>query len=247
MKYTYMWQARVLPAVALMLPAFVEINALLGLLAVEIVLSSVIANIVMTLLIIVVANLCRYYGKKKEIFLFEKWGGAPTTRFLRHSNKEYNQYNREMVKSYWGRMVHDIPIPSEKQEQDDPEQADLAYIAFVNRLRADARSSKMFPLLQAENRNYGMWRNLYGIKKYSIFLCGFFMLCNIALMIFVPSFMSLQTCCIISAFLFLIALLWIFVVGESRVKQTAESYAERLFETCYVNRDQIKEGLGDTK
>ena len=247
MKDKYMWQARVLPAFALMLPFFIEINAMMGRVGTKIVFPSVIANTSMTLLIIIFANLCRYFGKKKEKSLFKKWGGAPTTRFLRFSNTEYNMYNREMVKAYWRRMVHDVPVPSEKEEIDDPKQADLAYEAFVNRLRADARSSNLFPLLRADNRNYGMWRNLYSIKMFSILCCLLLIAGNVVLTIRFPSFMDLQTCCVISALLFLMALLWIFVVGEGKVKQAAENYAERLFETCYVNRDQIKEGISKTK
>ena len=42
-------------------------------------------------------------------------------------------------------------------------------------------------------------------------------------------------------------LLWVFIVGEKKVKQTAESYAERLFETCYINLSQFKEEESEEK
>ncbi len=245
MKNSYTWQARILPAVAFMLPFFVELNYLLRLLNVGFTWPTVISNLVMAMAIVVLSNFCRYKGKKKETDLFVKWGGAPTTRFLRYSNNEYNTYNKNKVKSYWRNMVYDIPIPTSKEEISNPQKADSAYESFVDRLRADFRSSKLFPLIHAENKNYGMWRNLYGIKPISICICFILIICNVIMTIYIPTFMNTQTCCVISGILLLVVSFWFFIVTESRVKQAAESYAERLFESCYANRVHLKEGLGE--
>ena len=37
------------------------------------------------------------FGKRLESKLWLKWGGAPTTRFLRHSNPEFNDITRTRV------------------------------------------------------------------------------------------------------------------------------------------------------
>ena len=184
MKDKYIWQARVLPAGALMLPALIEINVLAGLWDTKVIWPTVIANIVISLVIALFANWCRYLGKRKESVFFKRWGGAATTRFLRCSNTEYNRYNKARVKEYWGRMVKYVPIPSDKEEALNPKAADEAYEAFVSKLRADTRSPKLYPLLQLENRNYGMWRNLCGVKPISIWLCLGFIVVNVALAIF---------------------------------------------------------------
>ena len=241
MKDKYIWQARVLPAVALMLPALIEINVLAGLWDTKDIWPTVIANIVISLVIVLFANWCRYLGKRKESVFFKRWGGAATTRFLRCSNTEYNRYNKARVKEYWGRMVKYVPIPSDEEEALNPKAADEAYEAFVSKLRADTRSPKLYPLLQSENRNYGMWRNLCGVKPISIWLCLGFIVVNVALAIFWPTYMSVKTCCITSGALLLVAVIWLWVVNESRVKQVSECYAERLFETCLVDPDRLKE------
>ena len=86
----YTWQARVLPAVCFMFPAFIEINVIISLVGIELTISTVISNILLFVMLFLFASWVRHFGRKREKILFEEWGGAPTVRFLRCSNTEYN-------------------------------------------------------------------------------------------------------------------------------------------------------------
>lgn len=226
----YTWQARVLPAVLLMLPIYVEANLIFVKLNFYLPLSVSVSNVLLTVLLVLMANWCRYFGRKAEKKLFILWDGAPTTRFLRENNDEYNAAQKSQLKSCLKILFSNIKMPSFKDEEKDKAKADEVYSAYVANLRALTRDTKKYPLVQAENRNYGMWRNLYGIKTISLLLNIILILVNIALMVFVPNILSVLEVVILSVCLTIYMLLWIVVISKSKVKDVAEVYAERLFE-----------------
>ena len=58
----------------------------------------------------------------------------------------------------------DCSLPTEQQEEADPAWADTKYEQAVTSLRAATRDRAKFPLVFAENVNYGFRRNLWGLK-----------------------------------------------------------------------------------
>ncbi len=132
------------------------------------------------------ANWARHFGRKKESKLFAKWDGPPTTRFLRSDNTEYNTYKRDEIKKYLKMMFNNIKMPTIKEEQANRDECDKKYEAYISNLRTLTRDSKEFALLQSENRNYGMWRNLYGLKIVSIVVVSIIFFSKCCIDSFIP-------------------------------------------------------------
>src|SRR2546426_4811456 len=59
-------------------------------------------------------------------------------------------------------------LPTAQQEADDPPAADVVYEACGAFLRDKTRDQKKFPLVFEENCNYGLRRNLWGMKPIGI-------------------------------------------------------------------------------
>lgn len=227
----YTMQARLLPAFFFMIPFYVELNYYIVKLGFNISLSATLGNIFLSGILLIIGNWCRYKGREKEKQLFEIWDGAPTTRFLRYRNSEYNINNRENVRNLLRKMYPDLHMPTEKEERQDPSAADMSYKAFVSNLRATTREDR-FSLLHCENRNYGMWRNMFAIKPIAISIIVISALLNFGVFIVFEDIMPLQALIAISAGYLLALLFWILIVNQRRVCDVANVYAERLFETC---------------
>ena len=112
------------------------------------------------------AQVGRDEGKKKEPALWESWGGPPTTRLLR-----FRESPNRVVLDQWRAKLEKLMgglLPSEEEEAEDPAGADQQYEAAVGFLREATRDASKFPLVFAENVNYGFRRNLWGLKPYAL-------------------------------------------------------------------------------
>ena len=171
------------------------------------------------------------WGKRRENDLWEKWGGAPTTRFLRHCNSEFNPKTRERVHK---RIHHlGLKVPSKHYQEQNPQAADEYYESCVLELIRRTRDKNQFPLVFVALRDYGFRRNAYALKipglaSAIISIVG----CS---MIFLYDWgVQPQPALAIKygLFNFALALLWLFWVTEKAVKTTAERYARSLLEAC---------------
>ena len=108
------------------------------------------------------------FGKRLEKPLWKKWGGPPTTRFLRHSNAEFNRVTREQVHT----KLRDLGlnVPSEKDQQADPHAADEYWEACTEELIRKTRDRSRFPLVFKGLTEYGFRRNLLGLKPFGLLL-----------------------------------------------------------------------------
>ena len=102
-------------------------------------------------------------GRKKEAELWASWGGPPTTRLLRHRRIPGDIILpagiRQEIELWAG-----FTLPNEKEETACPTCADAKYQKVVASLREATRDKSRFPLVAAENINYGFRRNLWGLK-----------------------------------------------------------------------------------
>ena len=237
----YIFHARVIPAIIFLLPTTIEANYILINLNYKLPLSVSIANLVLLCLLIVFSNWVRYFGRKNEKKLFAKWGGPPTTRFLRSNNIEFNPAQRKAVRRTLKFMFPDLKMPSEELENDDPQAADEIYAAYVSNLRSLTRDISEYKLLYIENKNYGMWRNMYSIKPISIILCCGLFAASIVLSIFLSEIFNWMECIVLDVIFVLYIIIYFSVVTESKVKDAANCYAERLFETVIVlDKNNVK-------
>ena len=114
----------------------------------------------------VVAQVGRELGRKKEPNLWKSWGGPPTTRLLR-----FRDSPDQIVLHQWRAKIERLmgySLPSRQEEAEDLAAADQKYEVAVSFLRESTRDTSKFPLVFAENINYGFRRNLWGMKPYGL-------------------------------------------------------------------------------
>ena len=112
------------------------------------------------------SQVVRDRGRAKQQQLWGTWGGPPTTRLLRRSEAPGHP-SRDRWRSRLQRVTGD-PLPTKEDERSDPEDADARYAAAVGVLREATRDRARFPLVAAENANYGFRRNLWGLKPWGV-------------------------------------------------------------------------------
>ena len=199
----------------------------------------------------VLAQVGRDRGRKKERGLWDSWGGAPTTRLLRHQRITGDITLaiglRQQIEEWWGQ-----PLPTREEEEADPATADARYEAATLALIAATRDKSRFPLVFAENANYGFRRNTWGL-----WLWGSPIAVTLALVSWVVfsatiwgrpwpdpwwnvlvnpdsiAVIRLAVAAANTAF----AIFWLFWVKSSWIKPVAEAYARQLMESARTLRN----------
>ena len=108
------------------------------------------------------------FGKRLEKPLWIKWGGPPTTRFLRHSNEEFSSVTRQQLHTKLRSLG--LHVPSSNDQQRDPNAADAHWEACTEALIRRTRDHKQFPLVYVGLTEYGFRRNLLGLKPFGLTL-----------------------------------------------------------------------------
>lgn len=229
---SYTWRARVLPVFIVLLPVGIGTAIWLpNLLLVERLVGALAAPFGLAMLL---SQIGRDRGYRKQPALWNRWGGAPTTQLLRHRTVGSNPI---LLKRYHDKLrllQPDLNIPSAEDETRDPDQADHVYAACVKFLISRTRDRSRFALLYKENVNYGFRRNLWGLKPFGLALSFLCLIAAIARFWFVrriPSEVNGEL--IFSAVLSLVLIMfWTLWVTASWVRIPATAYAERLLECC---------------
>lgn len=168
----------------------------------------------------------RDMGKKREPWLFETWGGKPTTKLLRHRGAA-NQALLAQRHEKLDELIPGIDLPTAEEEAENPKQADDVYEACTSFLRERTRDND---LVFAENCNYGFRRNLWGMKPVGLTLAivGTAAVGIRSLVVYLEG--AAGELVIAVALLVNIGLLiaWTKVITPSWVKLAADAYAERL-------------------
>lgn len=158
----YSLQARRVPVAAVALPPLV----LAGASVLASVKLGIVSGLVLTVFAALAGQLGRDRGKRLEAQLWASWGGSPTLQRLRFRTAN----NRSVVERLHGRIetITGEALPTLQDERADPIDADDRYEEASARIRALTRNPDQFPLLFAENVNYGMRRNMLGLKRVAI-------------------------------------------------------------------------------
>jgi len=172
------------------------------------------------------------FGSKIEKQLWSKWRGAPTTRFLRHSNSEFNKVTRNRVHD----MLRTIGlhVPSEKEQKIDPDAADQYYRSCTEEIIRRTRDQKLYPLVFKTLVEYGFRRNMLGLKKFGLSLT------SVALMLIGWNIFAawnttqqFPATSVIAVFIiFGLLLCWMIWINEKAVFLTANRYAHFLLEAA---------------
>jgi hypothetical protein len=176
-------------------------------------------------------QLGRDRGKNREFWLFNLWGGKPTTRLLSHRLTRLNAATLHRYYEKLKSLLPDIRVPDSAEEMRSPDDALQKYDSCILFLREKTRDSKAFPLVFAENVNYGFRRNLWAWKPFGISASCLGILAGV-LFVAVRSKSSspderlFATIAIATSVVLLV--LWTFVIKPAWVRTPAESYADRL-------------------
>jgi hypothetical protein len=187
-----------------------------------------------TMLGALAGQLGRDRGKALELGLWRAWGGSPTLQALRlRGAPDVDDVQRRHARI--ARLI-DEPFPSRDQELANPDAADRAYDRITRRLIGLTRDHQRFPLVLAENINYGQRRNLLGLRTFGIATASLTLVAAATLLILSGGDLSTW----LSYFApgasagMLALMLWTVVVDEAWVRVPAEAYADRLLEAVDV-------------
>jgi hypothetical protein len=184
---------------------------------------------------VLLAQIGRRAGKKKQPELFERWGGKPTTRGLRHRG-DLSEAKKDRLHRLLSELFPEEEVPSKEEEKADQEKADEQYDLLVSLLRSHTRDKNRFPLVFQENCNYGFRRNLWGLKPYGVVL-SILSTASIGGVILAKVFgqisggpTSLEIVGILICLI--LSITWTILVDPDWVQTAAEEYRNRLFEAA---------------
>jgi hypothetical protein len=230
----YDFRARFVPSIIVTLPIISAIVALFP--PARQLYGMLIGPALEAVLVLLLVRIARDEGKKIEPQLIKEWDGLPTTRYLRHRNNELEGPTRERFKTTLSKLTG-LSFPCAEEEAHNPQEADAIYAAAVSALR-ERRRGKTYRLVFNENCNYGMMRNLLGLRPTGVTIAlGSAMMVGAGLLL--PStahewaifslVMSVLVLTILSRF-----------TTRAALKRTAEAYAIALLRTCQPTRASAK-------
>jgi len=227
----YTLQARLLPVVIVFLPIGLAITSVFPINEIGWgILTSSLSGLTFVAFL---AQIGRDLGKKMEPYLYEKWGGKPTSIIMRYKQ---TWLNPESLSRYHKKLSEILKVaqPSKEQEDNDPNEADKKYGTFVDYLKEKTRDHTAFPLVIEENINYGFRRNLWGMKSVGIILSLLAVIVPY-FSFFLSQFIKLSMTkfnFIASAISACFLVFWVFRITPTWVKIAANAYAERLVTSC---------------
>lgn len=95
-------------------------------------------------------------GRKHEPYLFHQWGGPPLNEALQGRGSDEHRQTWAMIRGYLQSQI-------DSDLDTDPKSRHLE-----TELKAATKDKKRFPLVFAENCNYGFCRNLWGVKSWGV-------------------------------------------------------------------------------
>jgi hypothetical protein len=231
--------ARLYPALLVLLPLPVLLVCLYGT-------KSLFASTVLAILstcgtAYALGRTARDAGKRLEPGLFAKWGSAPSTQLLRHSDTRFDPHTKEryhhVISKGLGR-----PMPSRQQEAVDPPAADDLYRAGTLWLIGRTSDAKRYPEVFRENVAFGFQRNALGLRPAGMAVAAVCLLWALlyggVLAVSAPwldmtAWGRLQppplVAIVVSATMLLA---WVLVFREPPVQRVALAYADRLIRSC---------------
>ena len=198
----------------------------------------------------IMAQVGRELGRRKEPNLWESWGGPPTTRLLRHRRLPGDLTLVPGLRQQVEQWV-DYPLPTEHEEEACPAWADAKYEEIVTSLREATRDTARFPLVFAENANYGFRRNLWGLKPIGASVAIGLVFVSWAMLsltvwgrpwpdpwwdVFVNPDSAAVIRLVVAVANTVFAAFWLFWVKPTWVKDVANAYALRLLESVQTLR-----------
>jgi len=185
--------------------------------------------------LIFLSSVARDLGKKKQAHLFQQWGGSPTTLMLMHSTTDLDPITLNRYHTTIENNISRFKFLTKSQESTDMDSARARCESAIKWLLEASRNPKKYPLVFAENINYGFRRNLLGIKSLAIAFCILTFACLLSdawLVTHGCVFLAPRRFWMGAGISFLGCLIWMFFVDANQVKTVAFAYATALLAAC---------------
>ncbi|MET0183736.1 MAG: hypothetical protein ABW199_12710 [Caulobacterales bacterium] len=232
---SYNRQARLYPSLIAILPALIVVLLILPTVFSGNIGAVFLGIIGSTGLLFYIAEAGRSLGKRAETELLVKWGGWPTTIWLRHESEFLSRTTRGRYLAKLGERIPNLQFPTPESERHNPRAADELYASAVDWLKEQARGPK-YRLVAVENAAYGFRRNLFGLKAIGVLISVVAILSIAALIVFSwpkvgwEQQNAIQVVAGIAVVFILLA--WLWLVNEDWVRQAADAYARALLACC---------------
>jgi hypothetical protein len=186
-------------------------------------------------LLAIFSQIGRDQGRVLQPHLYKCWGGQPSVQLLRWKSQLLSKETRARYGQRLESASPGLRLPSEIDELVDPDDADRRYDTVCLFLRDSTRNKSAFPLVFAENVNYGFRRNLLAMKPAGILLSIVGVISSVLATIvgnhgneFDPPPVPIATAILNAAML----TWWCFRINSNWVRVAAFAYAERLLGSC---------------
>ena len=181
-------------------------------------------------------SVLRDRGKAIETQLFGSWGGKPSVAMLRHHDHRLNLYAKTRYRAFIERTVPNLRLATPEEEQEDPCSADEGYEAATLWLLAQTGDHERFGLLFQENINYGFRRGMLAVKLWALVADA----ATIIAVMFAEfwaegsvHFLAVGAWSWAAiSFTILHMIMFLFLINDSWVRNSAETYARRLLAAC---------------
>lgn len=188
------------------------------------------------------SNTLSIAGNSAQVKLFDKWGGAPTTRFLRHSDTYIDQITKKRYHDWLTKNIEGLTMPSPEEESQDRDRADIIYLSAANYLLEKTRDISKFNMLYKDLVNYGFVRNLFALRWWgvgssflAITIFGFDTDMTVQSAKSISDLLDSSLLSFLGTIVAAVMLItFLFVVNEELVKSRAERYAKSLLSCCEV-------------
>jgi hypothetical protein len=237
----YSFNARVKPAFFLIFPVFVSLLVLFE--PLQTWTGSAVTLLVAFGVVDFAANQMSAKGNKLQQELFERWGGAPTTIILRHSDNTIDSVTKSRYMERLAFLISNFTPTTVECERYNPGKADALYMSASNYLREHTRDVKEYPLIFKENIAYGFSRNLRAFKSLGVFIAvSSLLVSSLAIYLDAPNLSAMSYREVVQGIPFThyglviihlsIIGVWVFLVTKEWVKIRAFAYAKRLYAAC---------------
>lgn len=163
----------------------------------------------------------------------------PTTRLLMPSNTAIDKVTKDRYYHFFNDNMF-FPLSGSDAEMKAPIESAIRWLI------SQTRDKAKFPLIYEENINYGVAKNLYGLKKHGILLSMLGIATNAVIWLILYFDLLKLDISYISIFIsavthILFILFWIFIARIGLVRICGEKYARVLLSACdspFLKRDR---------
>jgi hypothetical protein len=181
------------------------------------------------LLAFVLGYLARARGKAAEVRLLAKWGGFPTTRWLRPTDDSRSDQQKSKWRGAIKRLTG-LTIPASESPERTPAEVDKVIKDATETIRYQLRERPEAAMLKIHNEDYGQARNLHGLRWLWVATAALsFALCVVLLILGERPWLAVG----LSGGSLLISLL-VCCVSEVHVRGCADRYGESFFAALII-------------